>query len=297
MEIGRRIKWYAIKAIEIGAGLLFLAAPTQALWRRLPIWATNKSRSGSGSCVEPSAVRIAVVAHVYYPELLPDVLACWRSAGGGGSSGTVPLHITTVDAQATRVALLLQGYPAVTLHVTSNRGRDIAPFLALLGDGVLDGYDAVLKLHTKRSPHLRTGDLRRRLLFTLLGGNPRQAEQARNLFADPRVGMVGWALSFRRKPSWWMANEARVVALCKHAVPRMDAVPGFFEGSMFWVRPKALAALRSLALAVDDFEPEPSQTDGALHHAVERMFTLSAWAGGYRVCGLSGIMLVPGTQS
>ena len=31
----------------------------------------------------------------------------------------------------------------------------------------------------------------------------------------------------------------------------------------------------------------------ALHHAIERMFTLSAWAGHYRVCALSGTVLTP----
>ena len=34
-----------------------------------------------------------------------------------------------------------------------NRGRDVLPFVHLVNAGVLDGYQAVCKIHTKRSPH------------------------------------------------------------------------------------------------------------------------------------------------
>jgi rhamnosyltransferase len=180
------------------------------------------------------------------------------------------------------------------IHVGPNRGRDIAPFLALLNTGVLDPYDVVLKLHTKRSPHLRAGDLRRRLLFALLAGNPRQAAHIRQLFNDPHVGMVGWGLAFRNSRRWWTGNETRLRQIAGRTTPQIQVVPGFFEGSMFWVRVGALGALRSLALQPDDFEPEGGQLDGMLHHAIERMFALSAWAGAYRVHAISGKVLHAG---
>ncbi len=66
---------------------------------------------------------------------------------------------------------------------------------------------------------------------------------------------------------------------------------GFFEGSMFWNRPAALSALRSLELTQADFEPEAGQLDGTLHHAIEGCFTIAAWAGGFVVRDLNGRVL------
>jgi lipopolysaccharide biosynthesis protein len=282
---GKRL---VVKTAEIVGGLLFLSAPVQALWRRLPSRADPASR--------PSSVRMAVVAHVYYPELLPDVLACWAHVRSA-SDVPVPLHITTVERQVSSISAQIGEATGVILHVLPNRGRDIAPFISLLQQGVLDDYDAVLKLHTKRSPHLWTGNLRRRLLFAVLAGTTRQVDAVRHQFQDRKVGVIGWRLSYRCKPSWWMGNQATVAALCQRARPQMALKPGFFEGSMFWVRPAALGAVRSLNLTVNEFEPEPLPVDGALQHAVERIFTLAAWADGYQVRAMSGAVLSPGPQT
>jgi len=234
------------------------------------------------------AVNSAVIAHVYYPELLPEILACRALIPGHAD-----LHITTSPERADDVRRAL-GREDAAIHVAPNRGRDIAPFLAVLNSGALDPYDAVLKLHTKSSPHLLDGSLRRKLLFQTLCGERRAVLRTLALFADPATGMVGWGACFRATPRYWFANEARVRALAQ----RMDAAdgvrPGFFEGSMFWFRPAAFQRLRDLALAPEDFEPEAAQLDGAMHHAIERCFTLAAWASGYRVLDLSGRSLPRG---
>jgi lipopolysaccharide biosynthesis protein len=292
----------AFKAAEIIWGSLFLTLPAQAIWQRLPLNVARARRLEGSADVPEQPLRLAVVAHVYYADLLPEVLACWANVEAEAALSIaldhVALHITTVDTcveELTRRLITLFGYPhpAITLHVGPNRGRDIAPFIGLLNQGTLDPYDVVLKLHTKRSPHLRSGNLRRRLHYALLAGTTRQVRQALTVFSDPCVGMVGWALSFRREASWWMNNEVRVRALASDMTPSAKASCGFFEGSMFWIRPTALAPLRSLNITIKDFESEFGQIDGALHHAVERMFTVSAWAAGLRVCGLSGTLLTP----
>ena len=230
----------------------------------------------------------AIIAHVYYPELLPEILACRALM-----PGRADLHITTTPDRAGSVRRAL-GREDAAVHIAPNRGRDIAPFLGLLNSGALDAYDAVLKLHTKSSPHLLDGSLRRKLLFQTLCGERRAVSRTLALFADPATGMVGWGACFRATPRYWFANEARVRALGQRMGAGEAVWPGFFEGSMFWFRPAAFERLRALALTPEDFEPEAGQLDGAMHHAIERCFTLAAWASGYEVLDLSGRSLPRG---
>ena len=186
------------KVTEILFGSVFLSPPVQALWRaglqRRPV-------------TQAVGIRTAMIAHVYYPDLLDEVLACWQALPQGS-----PLHVTAPHDRAGELRARLGAIAGVTVHAFDNRGRDIAPFLAVLGSGALDGYDAVLKLHTKKSPHLWTGDLRRRLLFALLADNAAQVHRILSVFAHPRVGMAGWRWMLRTRPSYWKLTRRPCVS-------------------------------------------------------------------------------------
>lgn len=259
-----------VSALTLGAALV--SAPIRALRACL-------DRADDA----PFALRAAIVAHAFYPELIDEILRC-RDRLPAGS----PVFITTPPERLAAAEAAVADAPGVTLIATPNRGRDIAPFLALLGSGALAPYDAVLKLHTKRSPHLLDGEIRRKLLFDRLCGSRRRVQRVLRGFLDARVGLVGWRASFRRSPPYWMANRARVEALAKRIGVEGEARLGFFEGTMFWFRPAALQAITDIALVPEDFEGEAGQIDGALHHAVERLFAIAAWSRGYAVRDLSG---------
>ncbi len=189
---------------------------------------------------------------------------------------------------------LTEGMSGVTIHPCQNRGRDIAPFIELLNAGTFDGCDAVLKLHTKRSPHLLDGEIRRKLLFTMLAGERNQTLRTLALFETAETGLVGWSACYRNALPYWMGNEARVRAIAARMNAPTDAVQlGFFEGSMFWFRPAALKRLKALDLTPEDFEHEARQLDGTLHHAIERCFTIAAWADDFIVRGIDGKILRP----
>lgn len=254
--------------------LYFLRPQGQRLWARYL------------SIIVPSrvpAVRSCLLAHVYYPNLLREILALQRNF-----PYPVDLHITLRPEIEDEVRRLIPSGVNAIIHVHENRGRDIAPTLALLDAGVFDHYDAVLKVHTKRSPHVKTGSLRRRLLFAFLAGQPRQVLRVLRLFERCDKGMVGWGYLFHRDQFYWYAVEAHVRDLCARMEIKAYDQPLFFEGTMFWFRPAALAPLRRLALEIDEFEPEPSPPDGCLHHAVERVFCYAAMAAGYKVLSDNG---------
>ncbi|MGO4408016.1 rhamnan synthesis F family protein [Bosea sp. RAF48] len=232
-------------------------------------------------------VRAALVAHLFYLDLLPEVLDCRAMLPNGAK-----LHLTVPTDRVEQVRRLVWDIPDVIIHPCENRGRDIAPFIALLNAGVFDAYDAVLKLHTKRSPHLLDGEIRRKLLFTMLAGERNATWRTLVTFEKPDTGIVGWRDCYREAPPYWMGNEARVRMITAQMCAPKEAVRlGFFEGSMFWFRPAALARLRQLRLSIEDFEPEERQLDGTLHHAIERCFTIAARADDFLVRDLDGRVL------
>lgn len=264
--------WQKLTANTVGR--LFISDVGRALRRRVAAMGPRPLRPD---------VRIAITAHVFYLDLAQEIIAL-RSI----FPEIVPIYFTVPFDRAEELSSMVASVPGIVVFPCENRGRDIAPFLSLLQSGALDGFDAVLKLHSKRSPHLIDGNLRRKLLFAMLCGERSATYRMLKAFELSDTGLVGWPDCYRSDPVFWMANQSQV----REVAEKMDASNfvklGFFEGSMFWFRPKALNALRELDLTSEAFEPEAGQLDGTLHHAIERCFTIAAWSRGYIVRDLHG---------
>ncbi len=274
-----RVIHVARKLATLGPGRLYVSS--FACWFR--------SRRSAALPRPAFGGRVALVAHLYYLDLADEILALMVDLPIGSD-----LIVTTPLQKMDAATAALASFPNVILKGAPNRGRDIAPFLGLLREGTLAPYDAVLKLHTKRSPHLRDGDIRRKLLFTALAGSRRRVSAVLRLFDDPATGLVGWGSAWRNGAEFWMANRRRVGDLAAAIRAPAPDRPAFFEGAMFWFRPAALKRLEALDLETA-FEPEAGQLDGALHHAVERLFALAASAEGFTTLDLSGrLLLAPG---
>lgn len=274
-----RIRHVAVKLATLSFGFLFVSDPVRALRVR-----TEQRHPRPGT-----PLRVVLCCHIYYPEIFSEVLDCFdRMPSDSRLIVTVPPE---------RMALLreqAEGRSDIHVHPHPNRGRDIAPFLTLLASGAFDHADLILKLHTKRSGHLRDGDTRRRLLFHALAGSRCRVQRVLDLFAAPRTGLVGWRLSWRNDPLYWFDNRDMVAELLGRLRVAPSSAPHFFEGSMFWVRRAALEPIKALDLTTADFPPEAGQLDGALQHAVERIFVETAAAVGYDTLSTSGRLLHSG---
>jgi lipopolysaccharide biosynthesis protein len=179
-----------------------------------------------------------------------------------------------------------------------NRGRDIRPFLTLVEQGILDGYDAVCKIHGKKSLHGVNrnpyGEFgRRRMIFDLLCGNQAMARALRRFDVSPTLGLLGPEY-FRVAGTgtlrfFWRKNRQRVAEVLRlFGISADDVKPDFFAGSMFWVRPKCLLEFKQLGLSTQ-FGDERGNTDGTLEHAIERSLTNIVLHAGYEIDVIDGL--------
>ncbi|MCL2468406.1 MAG: glycoside hydrolase family 99-like domain-containing protein [Micrococcales bacterium] len=237
-------------------------------WRTAPVM----------EATDPS--RVAVVMHVFFPELVDELLDQLRHVPVDfdllvtNSSGS-PLELDTCDLTHVRHVAVLD---------CQNRGRDIAPMVALVNAGLLDPYRLVLKVHTKRSDwradHAQlsgTGSQwRTELLEALLGDEENVTAVLRAFAADDTLGVVtadGSVLG----PQFWGGDHQIVDDLAQRIALDVDAESlRFASGSMYWVRGFVLQGLRSFGIDAEDFAPEAGQVDGTAAHAVERLVGIVA---------------------
>ena len=151
-------------------------------WLHATRSALTRTAAGADHC----APTPCVIVHAWYPETLREILQLRRASGLA-----CRLIVTTSPEKEAQVLAILRSEDAeAELEVAENRGRDILPFLRAAYRLRESGQDLVLKLHTKRSPHLASGDRwRRELLESLL--SPQNVPGILEAFQrDARLGLV-----------------------------------------------------------------------------------------------------------
>lgn len=236
-------------------------------------------------------LKTAIVVHAFYPDIADEIFDRVRSLPARHK-----LFVTTVPAHedALRSRLEVSGRD-FTLRSFENRGRDLLPFLLIFPQVRAEGFEFVTKLHTKKSPHRLDGDKWRNDLFDKLLGHD-SLERALNAFASNHLaGMVGPAGHCVSVSAHMGSNEKHTMAIGVRLGLREQQVRehGFFAGTMFTVRAKALEPLLALSLCAEDFEVEAGQRNGTLAHALERGMALSVSAAGMQLLSSDGVSVEP----
>jgi hypothetical protein len=220
----------------------------------------------------PGHARVAVCLHLFYPELWQQALHPALVA--------IPepwdMYISVPDFACTRtLARIADEHPAVRFLPCANRGRDVLPFLHWLELGVFDRYDAVCKLHSKRSPHMQHGvRWLAQALQSLLGDRRSVADLLARMRSTPDIGLIGpqaLRIGSNHRTHRFGNRDIMEALTTRAALPESALTSPFFAGTMFWFRPTALAGLRAMGLQEQDFPPEMAQTDGTPAHALERL--------------------------
>lgn len=234
---------------------------------------------------------IAVCAHIYYVDLLEEILSF---------SNNIPLKydfLCTTDSENKKkeIESLLSKVDNINFYdvriVEQNRGRDMSALFISFRDVFLtDKYDLVCRLHTKKSPQVgqaRGLVFKRHLLENLLYSKA-YVRGMLKLFEDNKsIGLAfppavhnGYATLGH---GWW-ANRAWVQKIHERLAlktPLDDDTPVAPYGTMFWFRPPALRKLFEHEWKWTDFNKEPDHVDGGLAHGLERSMSYVAGDEGY----------------
>lgn len=240
--------------------------------------------------------RVAAVVHVFYPELLDEILTQLAAI-------PIPFDLIVTNASRTPVTIddarLPRASTIVVLDV-ENRGRDLWPLAQLLNAGLLDPYHLILKIHTKRSDWREEHELegtgatwRARLLESLLG-NQSNVKAIMSAFASsPGLGLLT-ADDSVLGPEFWGDNEVVTAHLLRRLELDLDQDRlTFAAGSMYWVRGLVLQGLQALGLSAADFEDEGGQVNATTAHALERLIGIVTREAGLSIADRSSLGVDP----
>ncbi len=231
--------------------------------------------------------RVGVVVHVFFPELLDDIV-------GRLAAIPVPFDLIVTNASGATIRIDKRRLPrasSVLVLDVENRGRDLWPLAQLVNAGLLDPYEIVLKVHTKRSGwrdrHSRlpgTGaSWRDDLLNALLSDGPAVIGILDAFAVTPSLGLVT-ADGSLLGPEFWGDNQAVTASLLRRL--ELELRPDeltFAAGSMYWARGFVLQGLRALSLTAADFEDEAGQVNATTAHALERLIGMVTHEAGLSV--------------
>ena len=242
---------------------------TSPLRKKIDVNALRRPPEADGPLTRPEGEpRILVVAHVHYPELWADI---------DDRLVRMPepydLICTVTEGTATSaIPRIMERHPKARIEVVPNKGRDWAPLVRLANKGLLSGYDAVAKVHTKKSEHRIDGDGWRLALLDGVFESPDAIRKVIDLLKEDRsVGLVV-PTGHVAGTEHWGSDQPIVEALAYRLPMAFDPDElQFPAGSMFWCRPWLLERLADLDIHDEHFEPEAGQYDATTAHALERL--------------------------
>lgn len=235
--------------------------------------------------------RIAVCAHVYYTEMVCELMDIAINIKEGFD------FIATTDTieKKSEIERIVSRYDCVrntiVIVLEINRGRDMsALFIACRELFINDDYDLVCRLHTKKSPQVETSrsNIFKRHLYENLLNSEGYVDNVIDMFEEkPWVGLAvppAVHISYHTLGLGWFTNKSRAIEIAEELDLRVkldEATPIAPYGTMFWFRPKALRKLFQRKWTWDEFNAEPNHVDGGLAHVLERLIGYTAQDAGY----------------
>ena len=237
--------------------------------------------------------KIAVIAHLYYPEMIDEIEPYLSNI-----PTQFDLYISTasisdkkmLDEKLSTLSNLHQAQVKEVRVVEKNRGRDMSSLFITFKDICVAGrYDFICRLHSKKSPQngYNSSLHFKEHLYQNLLASPTYISNLIKLMDENDIGLImppvvhisypthGHSWFANRQPSEYWAKKLNI------AVPFDDNTPIAPYGTMFWFRPEALKPIFDYPWDWEDFNEEPAHVDGGLSHVLERLIGYSTASAGY----------------
>lgn len=240
---------------------------------------------------EAGQLRIALVIHIYFPELVEE---CYQYAQSMPEYADV--YITTDSEEKKKVIYEKFRHlncGKLDIRVVPNCGRDVGPFLVETGTYFRE-YDLICHTHDKKAGQVRPGSIGLAFSDRCFHNSLKSKAFVENIiqtFEDhERLGILmppppnhsayyftlgkGWSVNF--KVTKELADRLGLLVDLDETKEPVAPI-----GSTFWVRPKALEKLLGHEWKYENFPAEPLPWDGTVLHAVERIYGFCAQDAGY----------------
>jgi len=235
--------------------------------------------------------KVALVMHVYFPDLLDDtylrVLSMPEQAD---------IYLTT-DTDEKKVAIEQRfennDFNKFEVRKIKNRGRDVSSLLVGVKDVIMD-YDYVCFAHDKKTAQVKPGTSGSSFAYKCFENTLGSKDFVYNIIEifnkNPRLGLLtppepNHGNFFPTLGFEWGPNYTKTKELADElglTIPiSVDKAPVAPFGTMFWFRPEAMAPLYKKDWDYEDFPPEPNKIDGTLLHAIERIYPFIVQEAGY----------------
>ncbi|MFH0255789.1 rhamnan synthesis F family protein [Vibrio rumoiensis] len=238
------------------------------------------------------SVTIAVLAHVYYPDMMGEMLSYIENI-----PTEYDLYITTATSKSKNEILdYLSGvnHHAVNVDVRvmhENRGRDISALVIECRDVVLEkDYDLICRLHSKKSPQNDVNQslhFKKQMYDNLVFNRAYTSKLINFMSSNDSIGFITPSMVHVGYPTLghsWFSNRPKTMEVAKRlgiSVPFDDFSPFAAYGTMFWFKPDAMKRLFEEKWAWSEFNAEPGHNDGSLSHVIERLMIYLVHDSGY----------------
>lgn len=232
--------------------------------------------------------KIALVIHIYFPELIEYCFLYAKSI-----PETADVYITTDSEE--KKQLIFKEFKNLKCNrleiiIVENRGRDVASLLVGCKEFLLD-YDLVCFAHDKKSSQTNPSSSGRSFSYRCWENVLRNKDFVNNVIEtfrkNTRLGLLFSPPPYHKPfgPNMWTCNFELVKTLAEqlgiNVSIEKDKQPITPIGSIFWFRPNALKKLIRHNWDYQDFPPEPLAPDGTISHAIERLHSYVAQNEGF----------------